>query len=238
MIAISSPPPPSGWRRLFAEGVVIVFSILLAFGIEASWTASRDRAMIRSQLTTVEAELEANRIALAGALETTQQSLEALRTIVDVISPAGSVMSSDSLATLFRAGFSPGAVDLEIGALAQLLSDGDFQATVRPELYRALLAFRTTAERFSDTQDEFRRRRELVINYLAGVAPVAFLSATTGAHSPTDFPIPVEALLRDRELEGLVGDLARLAQNVDRRGGTLMELADSIRAILSQGAAS
>jgi hypothetical protein len=129
-------------------------------------------------------------------------------------------------------------VDLETGALAQLLSDGDLQATVRPELYGALLGFRTNAERFTRTQDEFRRRRELVINYLAGVAPVAFLSATTGAHSPTDFPIPVEELLRDRELEGLVGDLARLAQNVDRRGDTLLELADSIQTLIRQGAAS
>lgn len=36
----------SPWVRLFVEGVIIVGSILLAFGIEAWWDERRDRGLL------------------------------------------------------------------------------------------------------------------------------------------------------------------------------------------------
>ena len=39
------------WKRIAAEGVAIVVSILLAFAIDAAWDASRERAEERQALS-------------------------------------------------------------------------------------------------------------------------------------------------------------------------------------------
>ncbi len=39
------------WLRVFVEGVVIVGSILLAFGVDAAWSDRQDRARERALLT-------------------------------------------------------------------------------------------------------------------------------------------------------------------------------------------
>ena len=48
------------WPRLFIEGGVIVFSILLAFAIDAWWEQSQDRELEIQQLARVSAELMLN----------------------------------------------------------------------------------------------------------------------------------------------------------------------------------
>ncbi len=48
------------WRRLGAEAVAIVLSILLAFGLEAWWIWSRDRRQEQEILTQLAMEFETN----------------------------------------------------------------------------------------------------------------------------------------------------------------------------------
>jgi hypothetical protein len=52
------------WLRIFVEGVVIVTSILLAFGIDAWWDGKQDRQGEREVLTLVLANLEADTTAI------------------------------------------------------------------------------------------------------------------------------------------------------------------------------
>ena len=54
------PGPDSTWRRLFAEGAVIVASILLAFAIDAWWDGRQQRAAEREALAGLTVDFEAN----------------------------------------------------------------------------------------------------------------------------------------------------------------------------------
>ncbi len=49
------------WLRIFVEGVVIVLSILLAFGIDAWWDELGDRRSERETLVRLQGEFERNR---------------------------------------------------------------------------------------------------------------------------------------------------------------------------------
>ena len=49
------------WLRVFVEGVVIVLSILLAFGIDAWWDELGDRRSEREALVRLQGEFERNR---------------------------------------------------------------------------------------------------------------------------------------------------------------------------------
>ncbi len=49
------------WLRVFVEGVVIVGSILLAFGIQAWWDERQERGLVRRDLMSVAQELGVNR---------------------------------------------------------------------------------------------------------------------------------------------------------------------------------
>ena len=48
---------PIPWLRVFVEGVVIVGSILLAFGIDAWWEGRQERAEEQQLLTNLQQEL-------------------------------------------------------------------------------------------------------------------------------------------------------------------------------------
>ena len=57
------------WLRIVVEGVAIVTSILLAFGIDAWWDESQERAEERRVLIDLSAEFEVNRRLLQLAIE-------------------------------------------------------------------------------------------------------------------------------------------------------------------------
>ena len=53
------------WLRVFVEGVVIVGSILLAFGIDAWWDGSKERADELDYLRALRSEFQAAAVELA-----------------------------------------------------------------------------------------------------------------------------------------------------------------------------
>ena len=53
--------PQIPWLRVFVEGVVIVGSILLAFGIDAWWDERQDRAVEQALLTGLVEDLRGDR---------------------------------------------------------------------------------------------------------------------------------------------------------------------------------
>ena len=64
------------WLRVFAEGAVIVVSILLAFGIDAAWDERQERADERALLEDV-------RATLGEDLEGVRQELGAIESVAD-----------------------------------------------------------------------------------------------------------------------------------------------------------
>jgi hypothetical protein len=128
------------WRRIVAEGVAIVVSILLAFGIQASWDARTDRQEAHSALETLLAEFRQHGEDLDENLENHQtilsSGLRLLSFTGDSLSvpPAQVVDSLLNLVFMYATSFNGAG-----GAHDALIASGRLGA-VRNEELRALLS--------------------------------------------------------------------------------------------------
>ena len=229
--------PDLNARRLLLEGLVIVSSILLAFGIDASWESWQTRAAEEGQLALLRAEMESNRTTLELALSGVVTSRESLRQLVSLIAPEPTLISSDSLGVLIRTAITGRVEPLEIGTIGAVLNSGQFEASSRPDLYQALVRFRALTENYAVRGGIFVDQRALILRYLGGITG-AFVSETTGAHGPSDFPVPVEQLLGDSQLEALAGSMAVYGRNMQLSIEDLTVVTDSVLFLLSDGGAS
>ena len=93
------------WPRILVEGVVIVGSILLAFGIDAWWEGVQDRQEEQSMLVELRSEFEVNREALVSTAQDYRETLSAMQTLVSA-SEANTRLPTASLDTLFASPFS------------------------------------------------------------------------------------------------------------------------------------
>lgn len=217
------------WPRIFAEGVVIVASILLAFGIDAWWQEMQERGAERQQLGVLRAEIRANRAELDSRLQRGIRTREAQRTLIELIGPDEQLIPVDSLAALLREAWSFGIAELESGAIDALLDSGAFRTSVRTDLYRLLVRYRVV---LTDHEDEDRRQfielRTRLFDYVGTVAPGAFVFGWS------DFPVPVAALLSDQQLEAIVGQLSVRTNQMNRHIEELSSLADSVDILLDR----
>jgi len=212
---------------------VIVGSILLAFAIDAWWTDRQVRSREQQQLGVAWDELSVNQAELLVRRRRGASALEAQEKLIDLIGPESSTISSDSLATLLRRAWGYGIAEVESGALDALLASGEFRLTARTDLYRILTKYRALLEDHrNEDRVQFIELRTRLLDYLGTVSPGAFV------FDETDFPVPVEALLGDPQLEAIVSQLrTRTARMVSHVDGLLI-LTDSAGVLLGTREAS
>ena len=95
-----TPTRQNQWPRFLIEGVVIVASILLAFGIEAWWEGRQERARESLVLSGLRADFESVRPLLVGLLETTERQERLGRLLSDrvaVLADGPTIEVPDSL---------------------------------------------------------------------------------------------------------------------------------------------
>jgi hypothetical protein len=213
--------------------VVIVVSILLAFGIDAWWQGSQERATERQQLGVLRAEMRASQLELNVRRERGARTLEAQRTLIEIIGPEARAIPVDSLASLLRAAWAFGIAEVESGAIDALLDGGEFRTSERADLYRLLVRYRVVLEDHrNEDRIQFVELRTRLLDYLGTVAPGAFV------FSETDFPVPVAALLGDEQLEAVVSQLSVRTTQMNRHVEDLISLTDSISILLDREGSS
>jgi hypothetical protein len=217
------------WLRVFVEGAVIVVSILLAFGIDAWWQDSLQRATERQQLGVLQAEIGANQAEFEARRQRGIGAREAQNTLIDLISPEKHVIPVDSLAHLLLGAWAFGIVEVESGAIDALLDSGDFRTSMRTDLYRLLVRYRVElADHENEDRMQFIELRTRLLEYVGSVAPGAFVFGRS------DFPVPVAALLRDQQLEAVVSQLSVRTGSMNRTIEELISLSDSISVLLDR----
>ena len=77
------------WRRLTAEGFVVVVSILLAFGIDAWWDGYKDSERQRSQLAAMREEFSDSLNGLDEVLNSIQQHADGVDELILMLNGAG-----------------------------------------------------------------------------------------------------------------------------------------------------
>ena len=113
------------WPRIFAEGVAIVVSILLAVGIEAWWSDRQIRQDVQDNLIALRAELDSNLGVIERELSYRQviiSSIEALDTTIF----NESTLSPDEVDKLLGDLTWIGVSEFSTGALGSILQSGVF----------------------------------------------------------------------------------------------------------------
>ncbi|KPJ83892.1 MAG: hypothetical protein AMS19_02725 [Gemmatimonas sp. SG8_23] len=219
------------WGSLAVEALLIVVSILLAFYIDAAWSARTDRLEEVDLLGDLRGELLENRALLEQRIgihtDFAATGAEFL-SLPQIAGHADSAEASD-LRRIFvaRATFQPVG-----GALSRLTQSGDLRLVSDPEL-RSLLA--DWPRRISENAEEEVRATNLVDNHLRpflvrrGVA-VAIVDAQPPGWMidlPDGPPIPLAVVL-DEEGRGLIALRVSIERLIVRENERLIEVIDRI----------
>lgn len=225
--------PTIQWRKLVADGLVIVASILLAFAIDAWWDTFRDASNARSRLVLLSEQNVANHDGLARANQRLATADSAMVVLIQTIGPRPGMLAQDSLAWLLTASFAYGDFDVELSAADEILAAGQLDTETWRTLYDRLSEFRAATGYFQDDFERLLERREDAAAYLVANGSLgSLLSPAIGDTTP--FSFPAHRLLVDRRLEGLLLVLHVRAATVRRRCQYLLNVSDSIRVLLDQ----
>lgn len=127
------------WSRGVLEVVVIVGSILMAFGIEAWWGARQDGLHRAALLEDLEAEVLVNRDALETTLELQRLRVDRLTVLLGELTPEAAGLDVDSVRALQVEVLYNPTYDPSFGILNLLIQSGDL-ALLDDRTLRARLA--------------------------------------------------------------------------------------------------
>ena len=222
------------WLRVFVEGVVIVGSILMAFGLQAWWDVRVERDEVRTELANVLSELHGNRRLVEQYLEWHERALAASDVFLDLLqgSSGETMMVPDSV--VWGVGFTP-TFDPRQGALNALLGSGRLALIEDPDLRGALAGF---GGLLSDARDEETRARNYADLQLVGVLHQSGdVSRATSSTFRDSVRTEEEATLHTsiRNSQELVNHLARrrvfAVLSIESLGGVRDAIEDLIRRI-------
>ena len=113
------------WARIFIEGVVIVGSILLAFGIQAAWDERQERRAEAEYLLAIQGELEENLDAVGDNLRVSEMGYEALQRAERLLLSEGYADSAVAFVeSLVRGSSGSGGPRLSTAVFEELTSSG------------------------------------------------------------------------------------------------------------------
>lgn len=127
------------WARVLAEGVIIVTSILLAFGIEAWWDARSERADERAYLTALRSDFQATKSQFEIVIESYDYIAEHNKRFLRLLDqPVGSV-PVDSLESLLRTAFTYNTFTPVLATYTDMVNSGALDV-LRSDSLRATMA--------------------------------------------------------------------------------------------------
>ncbi len=210
---------------------MIVGSILLAFGIQAWWDETQERAEERQALQALIQDFEA----ASNLLERHHLQIDTVAGASEILlgwtGPNADSEHADSLASLIWPIIQLPSFEPPLGTLEALLGSGDLSLIRSDELRAALAAFPSQLAGMRRTQDY---GAELVFNqvlpYLDRVLPMRRFAAV--ARGPTEFEVDVSRVLRSMEFENLIQNMLMNAELKRRNAGAMETRIDSLLEML------
>lgn len=225
------------WPRLLIEGGVIVFSILLAFAIDAWWDDRQERDRELQQLARVNAELRLNQQSFINKLNTLQSAFDSAVSQQALMGDSPQPVDAEALARLWDQILGIGtfsvpsrAIDEYLAAAAE--SDPEF-AVIRDQLTEWL--YRT--ERVSNQYDILRQKHSALTEHLLSIPELRVLGylpnwMKAAGLPESRFPSDITVLLSDPIVENLLGDymlrVVVLTSMLEQQIESLDKLADLI----------
>jgi hypothetical protein len=125
------------WKRLTAEGFVVVVSILLAFGIDAWWDGYRDSERQRSQLAAMREEFSDSLNGLDEVLDSIQQHADGVDELILLLNGAG-VSEVEVPGRLLGYAIGWRTSDVSTSTLDALIASGDLSFVANDALRKSL----------------------------------------------------------------------------------------------------
>ena len=139
------------WLRVGVEGVVIVGSILLAFGVQAWWDVRQERSHLDAVLAGLEEGYVEHLALLDENIEYVSADQERLRRFIEM-DPAGAArIPPDQTWSTLESIWRPGTSDDNITFLLAALQDESLKSVREPSLQRAIASWQAQV-------DELRER--------------------------------------------------------------------------------
>ncbi len=187
--------PDIPWTRIFAEGVAVVASILLAFAIDAWWDERQIRVEEQQILQGLEGEFISIREVLTRHLDLHLQDIQSLKKILMTIEDGPSDDAGSSVEAAFLEMTTPVTTGLGNGTLDALLSSGRIDILTNRALRFRLAGWeRVIGEVWDDQANNAKMVFEIYIPY--------FISENV-AKSIADDPDAIQQLLGDQEFRVL-----------------------------------
>lgn len=160
------------WSRIVAEGVVIVVSILMAFGIDAWWDATLERGLEREYLSRLEADLESGRSRIGGYGDRFSDVANAVEQLIGRLASSAPIADTAELVALAvkagQTGFSSDFLTYD-ATYQELLSTGNLGVIQDADLRQALVehfrAARALVEEVQDLPQAYSVRVKSVLGY-------------------------------------------------------------------------
>jgi len=180
------------WRRLSAEAVAIVGSILLAFAIDAWWNDRSDNVRLAGAIQNIADEVRVAREEIVSAVERNTFRTDGIRRFLSLQPDELLILPDDSILS-FRGVFStPSPFDSSGYALQGLLARGNLEIIADDELRSALIAW---AQFPNEIERDYAEALQLSMSLFERMARHGVHSAFR--NETGDFEIPDAVPLRD-----------------------------------------
>ena len=196
------------WLRVFVEGVVIVGSILLAFGLQAWWEGLQDEGRAQDHLLALQGEFVANLDSLNGNITRLEEIKGAAAELLAIIVGEEGRPSADSLAGLTWNAFSFPPYEPFTVAYDNLIGSGDIALLRDGQLNADLALFMSQVEHYRRGELQMDQWKRVIQQFVTTeMSPLDWLSRDYRANN--DLPEPARStdwddLLQSREFEGIL----------------------------------
>jgi hypothetical protein len=194
------------WRRVLVEAIVIVASILLAFGIEAWWAVQGERRLEREELGRVRTELMVERERIAGHQRQQEERASASLDFVGLVEAlgtgGGTIAVPDSLLALLAG--SP-TYEAQTPTLDGLLRSGGFAVVRHAEVRSAIARLEERlASALRQQQDTAERMTTQLIPALIERGDMSHVLLNSRGAARLQFGGSVTQLRADPQIKGMV----------------------------------
>jgi len=226
---VATNAEPGGGRSpkaFLVEGLVIVVSILLAFGIDALWGEMQENRVEARVLDALESDFAEFSTALRSDFDRNRGKLEAVEWLLDRTGPEPPQVDSTEFIAALGASVLTLPPNREVGALRELLA-GPGLALIDDEELRGHLSWWVQEDDRLEVAAEFAW--DFAVDYRRWLTREGNLRATgiieVGA---SRFPTPIEEMLGSREFENHLFAAGLGARQVTLQVPDFIERADTI----------
>ena len=142
----------NSWFRFFIEGVVIVASILLAFGIEAWWDQRNQQSEEKLIINGLHDQFTSYRDLLNRTINTHNQRVTTIEDLLTIIQQNQWHEKSDRIDTLLGFAMIPGTLDLGRGVLESVINSGRIGSISDVELRLKLVRWQGVLDELQDDE--------------------------------------------------------------------------------------